>query len=193
VTINTLMKNLIAVIILISFYPLVHSAQKSGVYLDQQVTFQKGEVLQLNGVGLKQKLWIELYVGSLYLVDKNSNVIDILSNSNAYRLQMDFVYQEVTHTQLIKDWRRGFEKNQDEETLKKMKNNIEQFYSFFNTNAVKGDRYRLDYIPGTGTKIIKNKVLLGIIPSVDFKNILLEIWLGNFPTDSDLKKNLLGL
>jgi hypothetical protein len=177
--INILMKNIMVALVLIFFAPLAHSIQKSGVYLDQQVTFEKGEVLHLNGAGLRQELWIKLYVGSLYLADKNSNVIDILSNSSAYRLQ--------------NGWREGFKKNQDEETMRKLKNEIEQFYSYFNKNAVKGDRYRLDYIPGTGTKIIKNKVLLGIIPSVDFKNILLEIWLGNFPIDSGLKKDLLGL
>jgi hypothetical protein len=193
VVIKILMKNLIVTLALILFAPMAHSIQKSGVYLDQQVTFEEGEVLRLNGAGLRQALWIELYVGSLYLADKNSNVIEILSNSNAYRLQMDFVYHEVTHTQLLKDWRKGFKKNQDEKTIRKLKNQIEKFYSYFNKNAVKGDRYRFDYIPGTGTKIIKNKVLLGIIPSVDFKNILLEIWLGNFPIDSGLKKDLLGL
>ena len=191
--INILMKNIMVALVSIFFAPLAHSIQKSGVYLDQQVTFEKGEVLHLNGAGLMQELWIKLYVGSLYLADKNSNVIDILSNSSAYRLQMDFVYHEVTHTKLLNGWREGFKKNQDEETMRKLKNQIEQFYSYFNKNAVKGDRYRLDYIPGTGTKIIKNKVLLGIIPSVDFKNILLEIWLGNFPIDSGLKKDLLGL
>jgi hypothetical protein len=191
--INILMKNLIITLALILFAPLVHSTQKASVYLDEQVTFDNGEVLQLNGAGLMGKLWINLYVCSLYLANKNSNVIEILSSSSAYRLQMDFVYREVTQKKLLKDWRDGFEKNQDKQTIIRLKNQIEQFYSYFNTSAVKGDRYQLDYIPGKGTKIIKNKVLLGIIPGVDFKNILLEIWLGNFSADSSLKKSLLGL
>jgi hypothetical protein len=193
VVINILMKKLIVTLVLIFFAPLAHSAQKADVYLDEQVTFENGEGLQLNGAGLRKKLWINLYVGSLYLANKKNNIIEILSSSSAYRLQMDFVYQEVTPKNLLKDWHDGFEKNQSEETISRLKNHIEQFYSYFNTSAVKGDRYRFDYIPGTGTKIIKNQALLGIILGVDFKNILLEIWLGNFPTDSGLKKGLLGL
>jgi hypothetical protein len=35
--------------------------------------------------------------------------------------------------------------------------------------------------------------VLGLIPGEDFKNALLEIWLGNFPADKNLKLGLLGL
>ncbi|MDH3389472.1 MAG: chalcone isomerase family protein, partial [Gammaproteobacteria bacterium] len=34
---------------------------------------------------------------------------------------------------------------------------------------------------------------LGLIPGEDFKNALLEIWLGNYPADKKLKKGMLGL
>jgi hypothetical protein len=75
----------------------------------------------------------------------------------------------------------------------KLKSRDELFYSYFDANAVKGDCYPLDYIPGTGIKATHNKKIQGIILGVDFKNALLEIWLDNFPVDSGLKKNLLGL
>jgi len=35
--------------------------------------------------------------------------------------------------------------------------------------------------------------LLGVIPGEDFRNALVEIWLGNHPADKDLKKAMLGL
>lgn len=187
------MKTLIMTLVLLLIAPLAHSIQKAGIHLDEEITAENGEVLQLNGVGLREKFWVDIYVGSLYLADKNSNVAEILSTSSAYRLQMDFVYKEVAKKKLLKAWRDGFEKNQDEETMAQLKTRAEQFYSYFEANAVQGDRYVLDYIPGTGTKITKNKKLQGIIPGVDFKNALLEIWLGNFPADSSLKKGLLGL
>lgn len=186
------MKTLIMTLVLLLVTPLAHSIQKAGIHIDEEITAENGEVLQLNGVGLREKFWVDIYVGSLYLTEKNSNVAEILSTSSAYRLQMDFVYKEVAKKKLLKAWRDGFEKNQDKETMAQLKQRAEQFYSYFEANAVKGDRYVLDYIPGTGTKIIKNSKLQGIIPGVDFKNALLEIWLGNFPADSGLKKGLLG-
>jgi hypothetical protein len=187
------MKTLIAILALILIAPMVHSVEKAGIHLDEEITAENGEVLQLNGVGLREKFWVDIYVGSLYLPAKNSNVAEILSTPTAYRLQMDFVYKEVAKKKLLRAWRDGFEKNQDEKTMAKLKSRAEQFYSYFDVNAVKGDRYVLDYIPGTGTKITRNEKLQGVIAGVDFKNALLEIWLGNFPADSGLKKGLLGL
>jgi hypothetical protein len=106
---------------------------------------------------------------------------------------MDFVYKEVEKKKLLKAWCDGFERNQDKDTMTQLKSSTEQFYSYFDANALRGDRYVLDYIPGTETKITKNKELQGVIPGVDFKNALLEIWLGNFPADNGLKEGLLGL
>ena len=187
------MKTLIIALALLLTAPLAHSREFAGVHIEDQITAENGEVLVLNGVGLREKFWVDIYVGSLYLANKNSNVAEILSTSNAYRLQMDFVYKEVAKEKLITAWRDGFGKNQEEQALIALKDRTEQFYSYFDTNAVKGDQFVLDYIPGTGTKITKNKKLMGVIPGKDFKNALLEIWLGNFPADSDLKKGLLGL
>jgi hypothetical protein len=187
------MKTLIMTLALLFVTPLAHSVQKAGIHLDEEITAENGEVLQLNGVGLREKFWVDIYVGSLYLADKNSDVAEILSTSSAYRLQMDFVYKEVEKKKLLKAWCDGFEKNQDKDTMAQLKSRTEQFYSYFDANAVRGDRYVLDYIPGTGTKITKNKELQGVIPGVDFKNALLEIWLGNFPADIGLKEGLLGL
>ena len=187
------MKNLMIALVLLLAAPLAHTAEKAGIHLDEQITAENGEVLLLNGVGLREKFWVDIYVGSLYLVNKNSNVAEILSTSNAFRLQMDFVYKEVANEKLLKAWRDGFEKNQEKNTLVALKSRTEQFYSYFASNAVKGDQFILDYLPGIGTKVIKNKKLLGVIPGEDFKNALLEIWLGNFPADSGLKKGLLGL
>lgn len=187
------MKALIMALALLLIAPLAYSELIAGIHIDEKITAENGEILQLNGVGLRKKLWVDIYVGSLYLAEKNSNIAEILSTSTAYRLQIDFVYKEVAKQKLQNAWRDGFEKNQNKETMTQLKSRTELFYSYFETNAVKGDRYSLDYIPGTGTKITKNKKLKGIIPGVDFKNALLEIWLGNFPADSGLKKGLLGL
>ena len=70
---------------------------------------------------------------------------------------------------------------------------MEMFYSYFNESAKNKDQFILDYIPGKGTTISKNAAILGVIQGEDFKNALLEIWLGNFPADSGLKRGMLGL
>lgn len=169
------------------------AAELAGVTVVDQVISANDQTLTLNGMGLREKLWIDVYVGSLYLAKASSSVADILSQPSALRVQLDFVYSEVTSEKLIKAWKAGFEKNQSEEKLKALAGRIERFYSFFEESAMKSDRYVIDYVPGQGSSVYKNNVLLGTIDGEDFKNALLEIWLGNYPADKGLKKGMLGL
>lgn len=108
-------------------------------------------------------------------------------------MQLDFIYKEVAKEKLLEGWRKGFEKNQSTATLKQLQARIDQFYGYFETSAITRDQYVFDYIPALGTRISKNQQPLGLIPGDDFKNALLEIWLGNHPADKKLKKGMLGL
>jgi hypothetical protein len=187
------MRNLFIIGIIFLLIPSAQAAELSGVFVKDQVTAENGETLLLNGIGLREKYWIDIYVGSLYLVNKTDNVAEILSVPHASRIQMDFVYKEVAKEKLLKAWREGFSKNQSKETMTVLKDRIDQFYSYFDKNVVAKDQYILDYIPGKGTTVTRNNQVLGLIPGEDFKNALLEIWLGNFPADKKLKLGMLGL
>ena len=187
------MNKLIFVGLLFLFALPLRAVELAGVVIKDQVTAGNGEILVLNGAGLREKFWVDVYVGSLYLVNKSDNVAEILSAPNASRMQMDFVYKEVASKKLIKAWNEGFSKNQTSENLIALQDRIDQFNSYFKQDAVASDQFILDYIPDKGTTIIKNNTVLGLIPGQDFKNALLEIWLGNFPADKNLKLGLLGL
>lgn len=171
----------------------VQAKEMAGVTVADEITSANNEKLILNGMGLREKLWIDVYVGSLYLAKQSNNVAEILSLPTALRIQLDFVYKEVTSKKLIKAWKEGFEKNQSEEKLKALQSNIDRFYGFFEESAKKTDQYIIDYVPGQGTSVSKNNVLLGSIEGEGFKNALVEIWLGNHPADKKLKKGMLGL
>ncbi|MCP4493551.1 MAG: chalcone isomerase [Gammaproteobacteria bacterium] len=182
---------LYSVLLLLS--PLTHAAELSGVTVSDSVVVKNGNTLILNGLGLREKFWVDVYVGSLYLTAKTNQVADILSSQKAFRMQMDFIYKEVDKEKLVTAWREGFEKNQSEEMLAAIKDRMQQFYGFFNDNAIAKDQFIIDYIPGEGTTVSKNGQVLGTILGDDFKNAVLEIWLGNIPADKDLKKGMLGL
>jgi hypothetical protein len=171
----------------------VSAAQLGGVFVEDKIQVSSGETLVLNGLGLREKLWVDVYVGSLYLSKQSQDVAEILSRPGPCRVQLDFVYKKVSPKKLLDAWREGFEKNQDEQTLAELKDRIDQFYSYFNEDAVAKDQYVFEYVPGQGTRIGKNGKILGTIEGEDFKNALLEIWLGNHPADKNLKKGMLGL
>lgn len=169
------------------------AADLAGVFIDDEIRLDGGASLVLNGIGLREKLWVDVYVGSLYLPGKSEDVAAILSAPGPWRVQLDFIYKEVASEKLLDTWREGFEKNQSPETIKKLQPRIDQFYAYFHSSAIAKDQYRFDYIPGKGVTVSKNQQQLGQIAGDDFKTALLEIWLGNHPADKELKKGLLGM
>jgi hypothetical protein len=179
--------------------PVVEAGQELEWPVDQpqvadvRLQAANGQPLVLNGLGLNEKLWFDIYVGSLYLTSKSRDVAEILSRPAPWRVQLDFIYTEVASEKLLEAWREGFESNQNAETLEILKPRIEQFYSYFSSAVVAKDEYQFDYIPGQGTQIRKNRQIVGLIPGKDFKNALLEIWLGNHPVDKNLKRSMLGI
>ena len=187
------MKKLILSMFLASSLTAASAAELSGVFVEDEIKALTGETLVLNGIGLREKFWVDVYVGSLYLPKKSEDVAEILSRPGPWRVQLDFVYKEVAQDKLLEGWREGFEKNQDEETRQQLKDRIEQFYQFFDSSVVAKERYAFDYLPGQGVLVTRNDKELGLIPGEDFKNALLEIWLGNHPADKKLKKGMLGL
>jgi hypothetical protein len=187
------MRKVILVTCFCLFSALTNAAEFAGVFIDDEIRAENGQSLVLNGVGIREKFWVDVYVGSLYLPSKSDDVAQILSNPGPWRVQLDFIYKEVASGKLLDSWREGFEKNQSTETLAKLQPRIDQFYGYFETSAVSRDQYRFDYTPGKGVDISKNGQQLGLVPGDDFKNALLEIWLGNHPADKKLKKGMLGL
>ena len=172
---------------------LASADELAGVHLDEAIKSEDGQTLFLNGAGLRERLWVDVYVGSLYLPRKSVDVAEILSNPGPWRLQLDFIYKEVAREKILNSWREGFEQNQAPENLKRLQSRVDQFYAYFQTSIIARDQYRFDYLPGKGVSIIKNGQQLGLIPGEDFKTALLEIWLGNHPADKSLKRGLLGL
>ena len=169
------------------------AAELSGVHIDEQIKLENNRTLVLNGAGLREKFWVDVYVGSLYLEKKTENVAEILSSPGSWRIQLDFVYKEVDQKKLLDAWREGFKKNQSKETLDQISSQIEQFYGYFDSSVKAKEQYILDYLPGTGVKVQKNQKVLGVISGDLFKNAVLEIWLGNSPADKDLKRGMLGM
>ena len=190
---TVLVRTLILVISVLFGCTVAMADEISGVFIDKQIQTASGNTLMLNGAGVREKFWVDVYVGSLYLAQKSADITRILSTPGPWRIQLDFVYKEVAQDKLLDSWRAGFEQNQSAEALQKLQPRIEVFYGFFDSSAIAKDQFRFDYLPGSGTQVSKNQQILGVVAGKDFSNALLEIWLGNHPADKSLKKAMLGL
>ena len=88
-------------------------------------------------------------------------------------------------------WTEGFEKNQSARAMAALRQRLEAFNALFG-DVRRGDVYDLDFLRGGDTRVTLNGRELGRIPGRDFQRALLEVWLGRYPADDDLKAAMLG-
>lgn len=162
----------------------------SGVKVDNKLTVE-GQNLLLNGAGIREKMWIDLYVGSLYLPKKSSDANAIMNSTDAAAIKLNIVSGMITSEKMINAVNEGFENATGGKTAP-LKAKIDKFKAFFKEEIVKGDQFLIVNVPGTGVVVYKNGTKKGVIEGQDFKKALFGIWLCNKPADKDLKSGMLG-
>ena len=89
----------------------------AGVDVPETVSQADGTVLQLNGAGIRTKVFFKIYIAELYLADKQSEVPAILDDDRGRRIVMHFLYEEVGKEDLVEAWNHGFQGNGSAEQL----------------------------------------------------------------------------
>lgn len=185
------MKSKIVALFLVAFTTLSMNAQKtvSGVKVDDKLSLE-GKDLTLNGAGLREKMWIDLYVGSLYVTKKSTNAQDIIDSKDAAAIKLNIVSGMITSDKMISAVNEGFENSTNKNTAP-LKAKIDKFKGFFKEKINKGDSFIIMF-DGKETIVYKNGSKKGSIEGHDFKKALFGIWLGKKPADDDLKDGMLG-
>lgn len=158
--------------------------------LPSTLTF-KEQALELNGAGIRKKLWFKLYSAGLYLNKKSNNASDIVNTDQPTAIRLHITSSLISTGKLIGAVQDGFEKTNNESTVKKLQPKLDQFIGFINGEIEIDDKYDIFYLPSTGLSISKNGVHKGTIEGLDFKKAVFNIWLAQNPVDEDLKESLL--
>lgn len=148
-----------------------------------------GKSLVMNGGGLREKYWIDLYVAALYVEDKTTDPGKIIFANDYQAIHIKIISSKVTRERFIESVNEGF---QNASQGKATKEQISKFVGFFKDEIKEWDRINLEYVPEKGIHVYKNGDLKGVIPGIEFKKALFSIWLGSVPADEDLKAGLLG-
>jgi hypothetical protein len=85
------------------------AGELAGVTLPDPATVGEQQMV-LNGLGLRKKLFIKIYVGGLYLPAKEANADKVLGNDASRRMVMSFLYG-VSASQMCDAWEAGLEMN----------------------------------------------------------------------------------
>jgi len=145
--------------------------------------------LMLNGMGLRKKLWVEVYVAGLYLSEKSSDAEGILQADSPRQTVMDFLYK-VSAKKLCGAWDEGLEKNTANASAD-VKAKFAELCKYMD-DVGKGDTMVYTYVPGKGTEISINGTVKGEIGGKDFADALWACWIGPVPPSEGFKEGLLG-
>ena len=166
------------------------AAELAGVTMPETVEVADRQLV-LNGLGLREKAWIDVYVGALYVTSATGQAADIIESNAPSRMVMHFV-RDVPVDKVTEAWDDGFSNNNSEELNEAIADRIPTFNSFFTEDLKKDDVITIDYLPGEGTKVFVNADHKGTIPGHDFATAVRAIWLGPKPPTKKFQQGLLG-
>ncbi len=162
----------------------------AGVIIPNNVSFE-GEKLVLNGVGVREKFWMDMYAGALYLNSKSSDAKSIINAKDPMAIKLHMVSSLITSEKMIDAVNEGFENSTNGKTSA-ISSEIAKFKAFFSDEINKEDVFDIVYIPAKGVLVFKNGKELGSIKGMEFKKALFGIWLSDKPADKKLKQGMLG-
>lgn len=147
--------------------------------------------LVLNGAGIREKFFLDIYIGALYLPARTSDVDTILRDTGPASVLMHFLYREVSKKKITEGWRDGLRENLSAAEMSAIQVDLDKFNRLFHS-VHKGDVIRIDYRPGSGTDVRINGEWRGTVAGEVFFRSLLKIWLGQEPVSRPLKEAMLG-
>ena len=182
---------LLVIALLFSTFSCFVSAQTKINGITFPDTYSAGkEKLVLNGGGVREKYWMDLYVGALYLPTKNKDAASVISDNSSMVIRICIISNMITSEKMSNAVDEGFKKSTGGKEAQ-YKDEIAKFQKAFSEQIKMGDVFDIVYTPESIT-IYKNGVSKGDVKGLDFKKAVFGIWLGNAPADEDLKEGMLG-
>ena len=149
-----------------------------------------GQTLVLNGLALRSKFFIKVYVGGLYLPQKEKAAAKVLSEDVPRRMVMHFLYS-VSKDQMCDAWKEGLEQNSP-----KAAPDVRKAFTTlcgWMEPIPKGNQLTLTYTPGKGTEVQVNGKTKGTLEGKATSDAILGTWIGPDPgPGADFKKGVLG-
>jgi hypothetical protein len=189
------MKRLLATLLISAVAGLAQAqtVEVEGVKFDPAVQIG-GQPLQLNGTGVRTRVFFKVYAAGLYVPQKANTAAALLGQKGPRRVAIGML-RDVDAETFAGALNDGLKANLSEQQLAGFKSQIETLNANLKTvgEAKKGDRIDFEFSPDTGTRIVVNGQPRGTaIAGEDFFEAVLRIWIGDKPVDANLKKGLLG-
>ncbi len=147
--------------------------------------------LILNGSGVREKYFLDLYTAGLYLTQPTNQPATIIDADTPMAIRIVITSKLVSQKKLVESLEEGFQ-NFTQGNTKPIRTEIQKFRQCFTDEITRGDVFDLVYFPSSGVVVLKNGKRKGTIAGHAFKRALFGIWLCDRPADANLKLALLG-
>jgi long-chain acyl-CoA synthetase len=173
------------------FAAVALAAEVGGVRLDDKVSVGAQELV-LNGAGVRTRVVFKVYVASLYLPQKATELAAVLAKSPR-RIQLNLL-RTLSADQLVEALNEGLAENNTAAELGAVKSQVDALATIMKSfkEIKEKDVITLDFVDGA-TRIGLNGEAKGNIGGDAFNQALTKVWLGEKPVQADLKKSLLGV
>jgi len=126
--------------------------------LDYEIS-RGNETLKMNGAGVRNMAFIELYSAGLYLKGKSKDPIGICYKNENMSIRIKITSKLISRNTMMNAIKDGFEKATDGNT-KDLKDRIELVNKYYAKEINKGDILELAYIKDKGTICIPQVILI---------------------------------
>ncbi len=184
---------LLAAALALAHLQVAAQATVAGVRFEPEATVG-GQRLQLNGAGVRFKLFIKVYAAALYTSRKALRTEDVLQPDMPKRVQL-VALRDTGGDELGKLFARAIEDNASrEEFAKSIADVVRMGQIFADAHELrKGEVITVDYVPGTGLSIgFRGRQQGDAFKSPQFSSMMFKIWFGPKPPDGPLQGALLG-
>lgn len=154
----------------------------------------QGTPLVLQGAGTRYRAVFKVYDMALYLPRKVRTAEEILATTGPMRL--DFVAQrDIPGTDLGLSFIKGLSANATPDQIRRHTPSSNRLVEIFSgrTKLASGDTFAMEFVPGKGTTFyIQGQAQGAPVGDAEYFGMVLRIWLGAAPVDSQLKDALLS-
>lgn len=168
--------------------PAASAGSLAGVTVPDSVEVA-GDRLVLNGMGLREKFFVDVYVAALYLPQKERSEQEIFAADEKRRVAMHFVH-DVTKEQICDAWSESLEANRSNASAS-LKKDFETLCSWMES-VEEGEQMTFTYVPGEGTTVSVKGQEKGTLGGKPFADALFASWIGQHPATDKLKRGMLG-
>jgi hypothetical protein len=186
-------KLILALLSFIFIASLAQARSIGGVDMEETLKLDN-KSLVLNGAGIREKFFANIYVAGLYLTEKNSDYMKIINMDDSMAIKIKIVSTLITSKRFMEACEEGFERTTNGNT-KPLRSKIDLAYTAFNGEFKVGDVFDIVYTKGAGTSFYKNGKLVSKVDGLDFKKALFGIWIIDKPSHKNekLRRGMLGL